>query len=223
VTSPDDPLMIFITIFTVLILALVIGAVVRMKVLAKKRREALAAFAKMNGFKYQTTGNLRDFQDANLPLFSRGHSQSVLNQLRKSGPDREEIFFDYRFIEGMGKSRRAYALTVALFRNPRVNLPAFTLEPEHVLHRIAGVFGYQDIDIPSDPEFSRLFFLRGKDEARIRLLFSPSRCRFLCSLGKIHLEANEGALAIHRADKEIKADAFPTFVNEARRISDQLR
>jgi hypothetical protein len=39
------------------------------------------------------------------------------------------------------------------------------------LHRVAGAFGYQDIDLESSPEFSRRFLLRGADEAHIRALF----------------------------------------------------
>ena len=48
------------------------------------------------------------------------------------------------------------------------------MRAEHIGHRIAGVFGMQDIDFPERPEFSRRYLLRGSDEGGIRAVFTPT-------------------------------------------------
>lgn len=75
--------------------------------------------------------------------------------------------------------------TVALFRDERLSLPQFSLYDENILHRIANLVGWQDIDFVEAPEFSKRFLLRGKEEMRIRDLFDADCRSFLMKQTRI--------------------------------------
>jgi len=92
--------------------------------------------------------------------------------------DVEVMLFDYAYTTGSGKNRSTHHQTVAFFQSDALDLPEFVARPEGLFDKIGQVFGYQDIDLPMHPEFSRRFILRGADEGRIRDAFTPEVARY---------------------------------------------
>jgi hypothetical protein len=111
-------------------------------------------------------------------LFSQGRSKKISNVLRKSIEDAEVSVFDYKYTTGGGKNSHTYRQSVVLFDSPALVLPSFTLAPENILHKIGQVFGYQDIDFDTNPNFSGDYLLKGEDEAAIRRFFTHRILRY---------------------------------------------
>ncbi len=69
-----------------------------------------------------------------------------------------------------------------------MRLPNFTLRPENLFHKIGQVFGYQDIDFDSHPEFSKRYLLKGENESEVRSTFSADTLAFYESDQKLSTE-----------------------------------
>ena len=108
--------------------------------------------------------------------------------------------------------------TVIYFRSPQLNLPKFQLRPEEWHHKIGSKLGYQDIDFESHPtavEFSKKYLLRGKDEQKIRALFTDTVLTFFSvDRDKVWLEGSGDQLILYRAWIGIKPEDIPAFMKE---------
>jgi hypothetical protein len=111
-------------------------------------------------------------------FFGQGHHRSIRNFVAGERDGVRAAAFDYQFTVGHGKSSSTQRQSVVYLRSATLALPAFSVRPEHVLHRVGGAFGYQDIDFPDRPEFSRRCLLRGADEAAVRAAFPEAATAF---------------------------------------------
>lgn len=107
---------------------------------------------------------------------------------------------------------------VALFRLPDGDLPRFEVSPEGLVHRLAGMFGYQDIDFDASPEFSKAYLVRGVDEDRVRTVLGPSARHMLERQPGWSAEGGERALVVYRNGKRVKPDDLTVFLEEAKQI-----
>ena len=108
--------------------------------------------------------------------------------------------------------------TVIYFRSPQLNLPKFQLRPEEWHHKIGSKLGYQDIDFESHPtavEFSKKYLLRGKDEQKIRALFTDTVLTFFSvDRDKVWLEGSGDQLISYRWCQLIEPEDIPAFMKE---------
>ena len=95
------------------------------------------------------------------------------------------------------------------------SLPDLQMAPENPLYKVAEMFGYQDIDIDSSPEFSRRYVVKGTDEAAIRAALYPNATSYFAEHEGWTIEARSGTVAIYRASSRPKPDDFRMFVEEA--------
>ena len=91
----------------------------------------------------------------------------------------------------------------------------FELRPAHVGHRLAKLFGYQDISFPDFPRFSKRYLLRGDNEEAIRNVFSDDVIAHLESLEGLHVFGEASELLIHRAGKRLRGYQLQGFLEEA--------
>ena len=90
--------------------------------------------------------------------------------------------------------------------------PNFTLDKEGLFEYLYHFAGFHDIDIESHPDFSRRFYLQGKDKSAIKNFFSDDLVLFFESNEYYHIEGNRNGLLIMGRErlsgvKEIKAMA----------------
>jgi hypothetical protein len=167
---------------TLLVLAsgcLAVGVTVLVRNRTVRRAHALRAFAEGLGWSFVEEVPFDAVPDLDrFELFSSGRSKKLRNLLASPPGATRALVFDYRYVTGGGKSRRTHQQTVFYATREELDLPAFSLRPEHLLHRFASLLGYQDIDFPRRPEFSMRFLLRGEDEPRIRAAFGEGVLRF---------------------------------------------
>jgi hypothetical protein len=136
----------------------------------KKRREELAALADGLGWRfYAAKDSSHDEEYAHFEIFRRGHSRVAFNTLvggveidgrrfyAKAGD------FRYRVTTGSGKNRRTstYTFSYLIFHLPFAT-PDLLIRPEGVFDKLAGAFGFDDIDFES-AEFSRRFHVKSSD------------------------------------------------------------
>lgn len=153
---------------------------------------------------------------AGLNIFNTGHHKRALRAMRGSYAGFDLLLVDYAY--GSGKTR--FQQTLAMFSMPGASLPAFSLRPENIFDRMAAMVGFEDIDFPTFPEFSRKYLLRGRHEAAVRSLFDESTISFFeQSITPWTVEATANWIAVYRWNHVIKSVELQTFLEEASLIS----
>ena len=117
--------------------------------------------------------------------------------------------FDIEFSEGELIAKQNVKATM-LYIELKNLIPQFTLDREGIFEYIIHFAGFKDIDIEEHPDFSKRFYLSGKNEEKIREFFSDELILFFESNKYYHIESNEKGLLILGNErlagvKEIKA------------------
>ncbi len=201
------------------VLALIVVIFVVSKGLEEHRTEALASASQTMGFTFEPEGDLEVMRGlGDLPLYGHGHSKKVKNVMTGQAGEHDLKLFDYRYTTGGGKNSHTFAQTVALFPQGGQGLPAFLLAPENIFHKIGQVFGYQDIDFDSSPEFSSHYLLRGPDEMAIRSAFGAAALGYFAQQPGWHVESVGGTVCVYRSDKKCKPEDLRTFLEQTQAV-----
>ncbi len=206
-------------VMVVAILALVGGLIAYTARKERERTEQLAALAQGMGYDFEPAPDLEAMKTFGaLPLYEHGHSKKLANVLTGQAGERDVKLFDYKYTTGSGKNSHTWHQTVALFPKAGEGLPDLVLAPENVFHKIGAVFGYQDIDFDTSPEFSSHYLLRGPDETAIRSAFSADALSFFAQQRGWHVEIAGGSIAVYRSDKRCKPEDLRTFLEETQTV-----
>ena len=213
--------------FALVLLPVVLGigivAVIRFA-LRTKRGEALQTAAGGMKFTFQAKADPRIVDRLeHFHLFSQGRRKRIANVLQGRAGDVDVLVFDYRYVTGGGQHSRSWRQTVILFESDEMRFPNFALRPENLFHKIGQVFGYQDIDFDSHPEFSKRYLLKGENESAVRSTFSADTLAFYESDQKLSTEAAGGQLIHYRAAKLVPPNDISEFIKQGVRVLTLLR
>jgi hypothetical protein len=147
-------------------------------------------------------------------LFSQGRSKSIANVIRGVSDDLEVNIFDFGYVTGGEESAQHSMQTVICFRSRELDLPAFCVRPKSLLHRIATLFGYQDIAVAGHSLFAKTYLLRGRDEAGVRKLFSEDVLAYFERSTSLIAEGNARQLMVYRWAKRVDPEQVRFFVQE---------
>jgi hypothetical protein len=187
--------------------------------LQKKRAEQLARIAAELRLAFTPEGDETAMAEhAGLHLFAQGHRKKIRNLMRGSVRDSSVAAFDYQYTVGAGKNQHTWTQTVVSLHPQGRNLPAFSMRPEHVFHKLGSMMGYQDIDFESNPVFSKKYLLRGPDEAAVRNAFTMRVLMFFEAEDGLCVEADGRTLIVYRHAKRIKPEALREFIDKGLRI-----
>ena len=156
-------------------------------------------------------------------LFGQGYSRSITNFMAGHKDDVRAAVFDYRYTIGSGKTQSTMQQTVVYLRSDALALPAFLVRPENVFLRIGTVFGYQDIDFPDRPEFSRRCLLRGPDEAAVRAAFPAEVTGFFEGDTKWCADGEGEELFLWRGGKRLDPAEVPAALASATELLGRFR
>jgi hypothetical protein len=183
------------------IIGLLVGLILLMNYLDKKRTEAVHAFAQAHGYTVDPDfgGFLASLQA--FKLFNLGRSRRLKNLIRTNRGDLSISLADYTYVTGSGKNQNTHIQTVCAVQTSGSRLPHFFLRRQVALFDALGkLFGGQDINFVEDPAFSKAYVLQsmeGENEAR-RLFQDPVRQAFTALAGKnLQCEGREGTLLLH--------------------------
>jgi carbonic anhydrase len=124
-----------------------------------------------------------------LEPFKSGHSHRMGGRLTRVRGEDPAVAFDFYYTTGGGNNATHHRQTVVQLPLPG-GVPPFSVRPEHFGHRIAGVFGMQDIDFPEYPVFSQRYLLRGADEPAIRRVFRQTVVEFIEAHHHLHVTSS---------------------------------
>jgi hypothetical protein len=153
----------------------------------KKRREALAALAARLGWRFSPDYD-RDHDDeyAHFEIFRRGHSRAAFNTLTgvveidgRAYPAKMGDF-RYKVTRSTGKTThtRTYRFSYLILHLPFADVPDLLIRHEGFFDKVAGVFGFDDIDFES-AQFSRRFCVKSPDKKFAYDVIHPRMMEFL--------------------------------------------
>ncbi len=210
-----------IGIFAAIFLTLGGAAVTVFFLLERRRRDGMAKFAVKCGMSFSAkTPPAALVDQIDLPLFCRGSDTDERNFIDSTADGTSVVVFDYMFTILSGRSKLIRRQTVCWLDSAGLQLPAFTLQPKNLFHRICRLFGYRTIDLRDYPDFGLRFVLRGADEAAIRELFDDGRVvmTFLQMGANYNVEADESQMIVYRSSKRIRVKELNSFLEDAYRI-----
>ncbi|MBT7703902.1 MAG: SulP family inorganic anion transporter [Polaribacter sp.] len=126
--------------------------------------------------------------------------------------DDDCTIFDVQFSEGEMIAKQVIKATM-LHIHTQKEVPNFTLDKEGIFEYLYHFAGFKDINLEKHPDFSKRFYLLGKNEAKIRTFFTDELILFLESNKQYHIEASKVGLLIFSNErlasvKELKALAY---------------
>lgn len=193
---------------------LLISAALLFQWLRSRRRErALSEVAKRLGlhFEAEDWGPRSSGPELRSPHFTHSYVESFRNTMAGERPGLAAIFFDHIIRSRYGDN---HLDTIASFAQS-TSLPEFALVQQDVFGKIADTIVHRRIDFPSDPAFAARFRLIGKDEGRIRELFTADMRGFLIGIEpEWSIEASGHTLVMYQAGYAVKADEYADFVDE---------
>ncbi len=124
-------------------------------------------------------------------------------------PDNTFKLFDINYSEGEFIAKEDVKTTMLHIELDK-SIPKFTLDREGFLEKVSMLAGFKDIPIENHSDFTKRFYLRGKDDIAIKQFFTDKLVVFFESSPYYHIESNGTALLIYSKEriagvKEIKA------------------
>lgn len=172
-----------------------------------------------DNFILPTTKKFSFFRDekfldyTNIQIFLSGHSKNARNLLIMPFKDNLVFLFDYSYYVGSGDSRTKKEYTVALIKLS-IKLPDFYLRPENISDKIAAKFGFNDIDIEQYPEFSKKYYLLGKNKAEVLSFFTPERINYFEQNLNWTVYAKDNYMAFFKGVNLISIKDYEAYINE---------
>ena len=161
--------------------------------------ESLSVIATLMGTTYSPTGQHWTVRGRKITNMLYGDAEQLgLTE------DLEVRIFDYKYTKGVLQHSETLEQTVIYFRSPQLNLPTFTLQPEVVGDKINPlVQTFRDIDFESGQaavQFSGKYVLKGKDERKVRALFTDEVLAFFASKDSVVTQGSGDQLVLFRCE-----------------------
>jgi hypothetical protein len=183
---------------------------------ARERTEHLRAVANLLGWQFGQEAPMNWIPGMEkFGLFNSGHSKSITNVMYGHTNGVKAAMFDYTYVTGSGKNRTTHYQSVAYFEPLDLDLPSFSLRPEHFLHKLISALGYQDIDFGNRPAFSSQYLLRGNEEQRIRNTFHDALLAFYEANPGISTDGGGNQVFIFKQGHHTPPDQIRAFIDWA--------
>ena len=193
----------------------------------EKRDKLFKAWALQNGWEYSGADNddILWFDDKdNYRLFKLGTFSKELYSMAQRPFENGKIYlFDYYYEKGKYPYSTDIKTTCLRIWSPAFALPYFALYPEGFFSSIGEMFGYNDIDFPTHPNFSARYKLSGKDEAGIRDLFPPKVIDCFDRMPDVCIDGGGQSIYIYRLDHLEPIETLNRFVSEKINVLNVLR
>ncbi|HEX2092649.1 MAG TPA: hypothetical protein VHG28_09620 [Longimicrobiaceae bacterium] len=190
----------------------------------KKRIQAMQGVAAALGWSFTETQPLSVIPGMErFGLFSQGRAKEIRNFIAGEQGGVRAAVFDYSCVTGYGRSKQTHFHTVFYARAQDLGVPGFSVRPENLFHRIGSAFGYQDIDLPSRPVFSKQYLLRGRDEAAIRAAFHDGVVDFYEANPKSCTDAEGAEVFLWRGVGYTRPDEVQALVRQGVELVERLR
>ncbi len=200
--------------FFALLIAGIGGAIYFNIVRARKRREALFAWATTNGLEYNQ-GDPFGLLDLGFNLFSLGDGRGIENVMWgpwQGLPVKEADYWYYtESSDGKGNRSRTYHRFSVVIAELQCFLPQIAVTKENLLTRLADHLGFQDINFESE-EFNREFQIKCRDrEFAFKLIDARMIQWFLSTDGRFGVETNGQNVLVYTKAIRQPTELLPLF------------
>lgn len=192
---------------------------------AAKRRQALAAWAASRGLAFSPGKDTS--LEARFPGFDclrTGDHRFADNILAGKWADREFMGFDYHYEthtqSTKGGTQTQHHTFSAVVLSSAVPLKPLLIRPEGVFDKVAGFFGFEDINFES-AEFSRKFYVKSPDKKWAYDVIHQRTMEFLLGMPRFSL-ALDGHSAIAWRRTTFKTGDFEQAAELVRGVLDRL-
>jgi MFS superfamily sulfate permease-like transporter len=173
-----------------------------------KRQKNIQKISKEMHYHYDAFSDLEMEELPQFGYFKTRKIDKVSNVLSND----DCTIFDVQFSEGELIAKQVIKATMFHIHTQK-EIPNFTLDKEGLFEYLYHFAGFKDIDLDGHPDFSKRFYLLGKNEAKIRAFFTDELILFLESNKQYHIEASKVGLLIFSNErlasvKEMKALAY---------------
>jgi hypothetical protein len=173
-------------IFPAVMLILIVGGFIGLIVyLWQKRQQEMQAIAQQLNLQYSRSGDQRIATlMSGLDFFSHGTQRRIHNlmqgSIKRQGKSLTVAIFDYSYTQMIHNPSEddTFCQTVLLFYDESLNVPGFSLRPEHIMDKFANLIGCEDINFSEFPNFSKRYRLQGNQPHQVRSLFQPNLIKF---------------------------------------------
>ncbi len=208
------------------VIVAVIGGAILAHLAAKKRREELQALASELGMRFEPRHDgSHDDEYAHFEIFRRGHSRSAYNTLYGSLEIDGRRYtakagdFRYKRTSGSGKNRRTstYHFSYLILHLPWHGIPDLLIRPEGMFDKLAGAFGFDDIDFESE-EFSRKFHVKSPDRRFAFDVCHTGMMEFLLQAGGPTIDIEHGRCCTSDGSRRWSPQQFRAHIGFLRRF-----
>lgn len=117
------------------------------------------------------------------------------------------------------RTRTVTTQTAAYYESDTLRFPSFTLQPEGLMTKLFSLTtGFEDINFPAHPDFSRAYYLRAVRVADTRKLFNSQLLEALGRHQGLQVTSDLGGLVFFRPGKLCDAGELKGFISEAAEI-----
>lgn len=194
-----------VVLFMVASIVAVIHATWRARKLTEIAASLNFKYVKKNDALLKSLQGLSLFQEKNCQGwdFMRGEADGITITMFENSHSRRS------------SSKHPLKQTVLVFQSERLKLPNFSLRLSDWSSGIAAaVTGYQDIDFPDYPTFSKMFHLTGNDEGAIRRCFDQRKLEYLQRNASWSVDGHRNHLMVCRLRKSVKVKNINGFLKE---------
>ena len=190
----------------------------------KKRREEMARLAAELGLAFDAgSDSHHDELYAQFEIFRRGHSRAAFNTLEGSVEMAGREFmvrmgdFTYKVTSSTGKSTQTttYHFSYIIVHLPWLAVPDLLIRREGIFDRLAGAFGFDDIDFES-AEFSRRFHVKSPDKRFAYDVCHPRMMEFLMQSKSPCVDIEQGCCCLSDGTRRWTADEFKAMLGWSR-------
>ena len=173
-----------------------------------KRQKSIQKISEEMHWKYDAF-SAKEMEE--LPTFGYFKTRKI-NKVSNVLSNEDCTIFDVEFSEGEMIAKQVIKATM-LHIHMLKPVPNFTLDREGIFEYILEFAGYKDIDVNNHPDFSKRFYLAGKNEEKIKAFFTDELILFFESNKQYHIEASQSGLLVIGSErlssvKEMKALAY---------------
>lgn len=156
-----------------------------------KRQKSLQKIAKELSWNYSPTQLHETEEIQDFEYFKTRQINKISNILHNDSCE----LFDVEFHAGELFAEQVVKTTM-LYISTNKKVPKFTLDKEGFFEFIYGFTGFKDIHIDNHPDFSKRFYLLGKNKQAIKEFFTDNLVLFFESNEYYHIEGNNNGLLI---------------------------
>ena len=177
---------------------------------AKKRREAIRAWAMSHGLHFDRSKDYGlDERFGDFSFLRQGSDRYGFNRITGSWRGRELLGFDYHYAthstDSKGRRRTHHHRFSAVILRARIPLQPLVIRAESFFDKVAGFFGYDDIDFES-AEFSRRFHVKSRDRKWAYDVLHQRTIEFLLESPRFSIQFDRGFAAAWQSTRFTPGD-----------------